>query len=355
MKTFQEWCIENDRMDLLDLWDDKNEIIPNEIGCNSHKSVFMKCPRGLHDSRLMTVYTIIVAKKRLCRKCNSFAQWGIDMYGSDFLDKFWDYEKNSNIDPLEIDYSSTKFVYLKCQENILHGSYKIRCNTFVSIYPNSGCPCCHIRGKNGKPILEDSMGHLYPQSVFLWGCKNDISVFEVTPYSHKKVWWKCENNRHEEYLRPVSEMIRCGFRCPSCVAESKCSMLQAKVSDFISNELGYSLKHEYDCSIAPLSPTMYNNIRLPYDNEVVELRLIIEVHGSQHYKKCSWHTLTAKRNGTTEEEELKKQQERDEYKMNYAIQHGFYYLVVPYYEEENDMYKQTILNKINEIRNTQNP
>lgn len=33
----------------------------------------------------------------------------------------------------------------------------------------------------------------------------------------------------------------------------------------------------------------------------------------------------------------------------------FYYLVVPYYEEENDVYRQTILNKINEIKNTQNP
>ena len=36
--------------------------------------------------------------------------------------------------------------------------------------------------------------------------------------------------------------------------------------------------------------------------------------------------------------------------MNYAIQHGFYYLAIPYYEEENDIYKQTILNKINDIK-----
>ena len=52
---------------------------------------------------------------------------------------------------------------------------------------------------------------------------------------------------------------------------------------------------------------------------------------------------------------LKKQQERDMYKMNYALRHGFYYLIVPYYDEENDVYKKTILNKINEIKNTQNP
>lgn len=355
MKTFKTWCIENNRADLIDLWDAKNEFGPDEIGYSSHKSVWIKCPRGLHESRLMMMYTVIAAKKSLCRKCNSFAQWGVDMYGNDFLNKFWDYEKNCNIDPWGIDYSSRQYVYLKCQENNIHKSYQIRCNTFVSAYPNSGCPYCNVRGKNGKPIIEDSIGYLYSQSVHLWGDKNNTSPFDVTPYSHKKVWWKCENDRHDEYQRPVSEMVRLGFRCPSCVVENTCSILQSKVSDFITNELGYSVKHEYECSIAPLSPTLYNNIKLPYDNEIVELKLIIEVHGSQHYKPCSWHTLTAKRNGTSADEEFKKQQERDEYKMDYAVQHGFYYLVIPYYEEVDNIYKQTILNKINEIKNTQNP
>lgn len=355
MKTFKDWCIENQRTELLDLWDEKNEIEPDKIGCGSKKKVWIKCARGLHESRLISVYVITQIKKSLCRKCNSFAQWGIDTYGSDFLDRFWDYEKNKNINPWEIGHSSRQHVYILCQSNLLHGSYSIMCNTFVNAYPNSGCPYCHVRGKNGKPILEDSVGYLYPQSVFLWGDNNELSPFEVTPYSHQKVWWKCENDRHDEYKRPVSETVTLNFRCPACVAENNCSMLQSKVSDFISNELGYSLKHEYNCSIVPLSPTMYHNTKLPYDNEVVELKLIIEVHGSQHYKVCSWHILTAKRNGTSPKEEFKKQQERDLYKMNYAIQHGFYYLVVPYYEEENDIYKQTILNKINEIKNTQNP
>lgn len=353
-KTFEEWCVENNRTELLDLWDERNDILPNQISYGSKKKVFIKCARGLHESRLIEVYRITIAKKSICRKCNSFAQWGIDMYGRNFLDLYWDDEQNS-IDPWDIDYSSVKYVYLKCIANNLHGSYRIKCNTFTSNYPNTGCPYCHIRGKNSKPVLEDSIGYLYPQSVGLWGDKNEISVFDVTPFSHKIVWWKCENDRHEEYLRPVSEIIRCGFRCPSCVAENNVSMLQMKVTDFVTNDLHYNLKHEYDCSIAPLSPTMYKNTKLPYDNEIPELKLIIEVHGSQHYKPCSWHTLTAKRNGTSMEEEFAKQQERDKYKKDYAISHGFYYLAIPYYEEKDDLYKQSILNKINDIKNTQNP
>ena len=262
IKTFDEWCVENDRTELLDLWDERNDILPNQISYGSKKKVLIKCEKGLHESRWIEVYRIPIDKKGICRKCNSFAQWGIDTYGDSFLDLYWDYDKNIDIDPWSIDYSSRVYVYLKCVNSRFHESYRIRCNTFVSSYPNNGCPCCHIRGKNGKPVPKDSIGYLYSQSVVLWGDKNDISAFDVTPFSHKKVWWKCEHNRHEEYLRPVSEMIRCGFRCPSCVAENNASMLQMKVADFINNELHYNLKHEDDCSIDPLSPTMYKNTKL---------------------------------------------------------------------------------------------
>lgn len=346
-KDLQEWCIENNKEDLLLLWDDSN-VPPNKIGCYSHKKCLIKCPRGIHDSREMQVYTFISTKKSTCKFCNSFAQHGIDTYGENFLYNFWDYELNTDINPWKISYSSRKQAYIKCS-NELHGSYKIMCNTFSNAFPNNGCPLCHIRGKRSKPVKTESLGYLYPKSNELWG-NNDLTPFDVTPYSHKEFWCKCNNGVHDDYMRKVSEMVRLDFRCPSCMADMSCSMLQNKVSNFIHNTLGYTIKHEYDCSIIPLSPTLYNNVKLPYDNEVVELKLIIEVHGSQHYKKSSWHTLTAKRNGTTPEIELQKQQERDKYKKIYAINHGYEYLEIPYYEEDEDRYKQIIMDKINDIK-----
>lgn len=324
------------------------------ISYGSKKKVWIKCKRELHPSRLISVYEITKRQKCLCKQCNSFAQHCIDLYGDDFLDKYWDYQLNIAIDPWQVDHSSKKKVYIKCQCNDLHGSYLIDCNTFTSHFPNTGCPFCNVRGKNGRPIAQDSLGTIYGKSIHLWSDKNTSSPFEVTPSSHKQVWWKCENHLHDDYNRTISETVRYDFRCPTCVSESSCSVLQSKVASFIEKDLGYKIKHEYDCSIAPINPSGYNNIKMPYDNEVVDLKLIIEVHGKQHYSPCSWHTLTAKRNGTSMMDEFKKQQERDEYKKKYAIAKGYHYLAIPYYDEENDLYKQTILNKINEIYRIRN-
>ena len=353
-KTFKKWCEENNRNDLLELWDENNTTSPDEISYGSKKEILFQCKRKLHESRLISPERATKMKKCICRKCNSFAQWGIDHYGEKFLEEYWDYELNNNIDPWEIDYSSSKKVYIKCNKNLLHKSYLISCNTFITCFPSSGCPYCNVRGKCGHPIKEESLGVLYPRSAEFWSDKNDITIFDVTSSSHKSMWWKCDNGKHEDYERTISETVRYDFRCPYCVSEHICSSLESKVSNFIEHELGYNIKHELDCSIAPINPSGYNNIKMPYDNEIPELKLIIEVHGKQHYTQCSWHTSTAKRNNTSPQEELEKQKARDLYKKDYAINHGYYYLEIPYYEEDNDLYKQTILNKINEIYRTCN-
>lgn len=354
IKTFKQWCEENNRNKLLELWDENNLISPDEISYGSKKEILFKCGKKLHESRSISLDRVINTKKCLCKKCNSLAQWGIDHYGDNFLKEYWDYNLNNNIDPWELSYSSTKKVYIKCNKNILHKSYLISCNTFTTCFPSSGCPYCNVRGESGRPIKEESLGMLYPQSIEFWSDKNNMTVFDVTPHSHKVVWWKCADGKHEDYKRVISEEIRYDFRCPSCVSENTCSSLETKISQFIEHELGYNIKHELDCSIAPINPNGYNNIRMPYDNEVPELKLIIEVHGKQHYYQCSWHTATAKRNNTSPQEELEKQQYRDLYKKDYAINNGYYYLAIPYYEEENDLYKTTILNKIDEIYRTCN-
>lgn len=42
--SFYEWCIQNNRNDLLDRWDyDLNNVIPSEILHSSNKSYYFKC------------------------------------------------------------------------------------------------------------------------------------------------------------------------------------------------------------------------------------------------------------------------------------------------------------------------
>ena len=86
-----------------------------------------------------------------------------------------------------------------------------------------------------------------------------------------------------------------------------------------------------------------------FDNEIKELKLIIEVHGAQHYKTCTWDKKIAKHNNTTQEEVFKKRQFYDEYKKIFALSNGYFYLVVPYWSEKDESYKNIIYDKINQI------
>lgn len=331
------------------MWDENNSLKPDEISISSSKRVLIKCSRQLHTSREISINSIKLNQKGICLECGSFAQFIVDKYGNEGLSKYWDYEKNINLDPWKIRRSSGKKVYLKCFKNPEHKSYLISCNAFTYAYPNSGCPLCNVRGKYGVPAISDSLGALIPQSLEFWSSKNNYTPYYVTPKSHKKAWWICEEGFHDDYLRTISETLRYDFRCPVCQSYKRSSFLQTKVYSFLTQELGYTVNTEYNCSIIPPSLSNYRNSKLPFDNEVVELKLIIEVNGKQHYDPCSWHLLTAKRRNTTKEIEFELQQKRDKFKEEYALQNGYHYLVVPYYMENKDTYKQIIIEKINQI------
>ena len=50
------------------------------------------------------------------KKCNSFAYWGIDNICDDFLEKYWDYERNT-VDPWNVAYGSNKKVWINHSKN----------------------------------------------------------------------------------------------------------------------------------------------------------------------------------------------------------------------------------------------
>lgn len=48
-ESFYDWCINNNRVDFLNLWDyDLNNKNPNEIAKSTHKFYYFKCPNGIH-------------------------------------------------------------------------------------------------------------------------------------------------------------------------------------------------------------------------------------------------------------------------------------------------------------------
>lgn len=281
--SFHRWCIVNDRHDLLERWDyDLNQIDPRDAARTSLSLYYFKCPRGLHEStpyklNNLTKYSYGTAK---CLTCNSFAQWGIDNIDKDFLNKYWDYDKNININPWTIPYCarSTTVIYIKCQYDDSHESYKTFPSHFVS-----------------------------------------------------------------------------GSRCPECCRVRTESYLQESVRLYLEDAYNYPLTHEYNCSIVA-----YNSISkhyMPYDNDVNigNSHLIIECHGKQHYEITQLTRMYAKREGISNEDALKHQQWRDQYKKEYVLSFNeYYYLALSYKVIKDGTFKQLIDNAIHKILTLQN-
>ena len=280
---------------------------------------------------------------RIVTKENSFKQFLLDQFGENALEMYWS-EKNT-VDPTTLTKCSGKKVYMICQTNRNH-HYLIRCSDFVY---GTRCGMC-----TGKQVpTGESFGDLYPQYLSLWSDKNTKTPFEYTKSSHSDIWWKCENGKHEDYLRSINSSTKYDCRCPECMNEQESSMLQSGINEYL-RELGYTVLHERECNLYPKNPKTKNN--LPYDNEVVELKLIIEAMGKQHYYASNgFNVLHAKNKGITVEEEFEYSKWKDEFKKEYALSHGYDYLAIPYTTFTGEKYKTLIDNKITEILGSSAP
>lgn len=180
--SFEHWCIKNNRQDLLDRWDyDLNDSIPEETARTSPQYYYFKCPRGLHKSTSyklnnLTKYSYSTAK---CSFCNSFAQWGIDNLGDDFLEKYWDYDKNIGLDPWSIPFRArpTSSFYIKCQYNSNHESYKTFPDHFVG---GARCPEC-ARTKT-ESFLEEQV-RKYLQNNYDYDLKHEYNC-SIVDYNY---------------------------------------------------------------------------------------------------------------------------------------------------------------------------
>jgi galactitol-specific phosphotransferase system IIB component len=273
---------------------------------------------------------------------NSFAHYLINLYGDNALEKYWDYEKNKNTDPWQISYGNKKQVYIKCQEKDYHGSYPVKCDNFIK---GNRCPYCSNR--HGKVHPLDSLGTLYPEVLEIWSDKNKKSPYEYSPNSTKEILWGCSAKKHENYYRSIRKSLACDFRCPECVQERDESFLQEKVRLYLES-LKCIILHEYDCNLKCINPK--TGRCLPYDNEVEKLKLVIEVHGSQHYYLNEWHRKIAIRNNTTPEYEFHYQKLKDRYKRIYAKLHGYFYLEIPYTaDDKKETWRELIDEKVKNI------
>lgn len=345
-KSFGYFLIKNFGDDAIEkYWSDKNEKSPFDYRAGGGFKVWIKCQNhAYHDDYQIACYNFVNGKRcpwcsgKLVHPLDSFAQYNIDRLGKDFIERYWC--EDNEVNPWEFrPFSNKTMVKIQCQHKSYH-QYFVSAADFSS---GIDCPLCNK--KRVHPI--DSLGGTRPELIPLWSDKNEKSIFECREYSHEKMYWKCGAGKHDDYIRAISDVTSKGFdTCPKCAAENNMSHYQELVEAYLET-LPYGVNHEGDCTICPINPR--TNYPLRYDNEVCDIdghNLIIEVHGIQHYKESGFHILGSKHSGRTVQEEYEYQIWKDNYKEQYAIDNGYRYLAIPYYDVDNGNYIDIINQQI---------
>lgn len=271
---------------------------------------------------------------RLKTNNNSFEDFCLENGFENILNR-WDYDKN-DLNPSEVSRTSSRFFWFLC-ENGFHESEKKNLSNFTMRKMEGFMSC----------VMCNSLGHVYPQSLDIWSDKNEKTPFDYSRSNGYRAWWRCPEGIHKDYNRKINIAEHCEFRCPKCVEERDESFLQEKVRKYLSER--FTVLNEHLCTIRCYNPK--TGYLLRYDNEVKELRLLIEVNGKQHYTSDFYRTFS---NLTLEEAEnsLEYQKWKDQYKREFALNSGYFYLEIPYFlDDEQESYKQVIDDKINDILN----
>lgn len=344
--NFKQWCLNNDKIDWILNWDESNTLPPEELSTRESYLATFNTPHGIGQMHRV-IATITHQNLDYQEEYDkTFASFLYEKFSEGWVQKW---SENNNVSPFDIRKKSNTEILLKCEK---HGEWITTPKKFNM--QKTECPKCakEIRGEinhvnkfktrkkqntqymiPNNPLLED-----FPHVVNFWSDNNIYSPEEYYTGSNAIVWFKCDNNKHEDYTRRVCEATMSNFACPRCQREQSWSRLQKKVYNYISDN--YKILNERDCTFTAKNPL--TGYPLPYDNEIVELKLLIEVQGIQHYRDYKDSSQMDSTKGNT-------RKFRDEAKKKQAIENGYFYLEIPFYAEYKDEWKKLIDDKIHFI------
>jgi len=193
----------------------KNETLtPFDVLPHINKKVFWLCPdcNESYDAQInsrtnMNSGCPFCAGKKVC-------SWNCLATLNQEVAAMWHPTLNKNLTPFNVTCGSGKKVYWLCP--ICNKDYYMAISN--KTYKNAGCPYC----SGQKVCLENCLATLRPDIAKEWDYKenNELTPFDVTCGSGKKVCWLCLNC-NKNYEMRVADKVN-GSECSYCSGRKVC-------------------------------------------------------------------------------------------------------------------------------------
>jgi cytochrome c-type biogenesis protein CcmH/NrfF/very-short-patch-repair endonuclease len=185
-------------------------LTPFELSPRSSKTVWWKCTEGDdHEWKTRVAHRnngigCPICSNRKIVKSNSLATL------NSHLAKEWHPTRNDNLRPYDVGPGSSRKVWWKCPKGEDH-EWK---TTVVHRNNGKGCPIC----SGHKVAISTSIAILNPHLAKEWHPtrNGDLSPYDVSPGSSKKVWWKCPKGGDHEWKAMINNRTK-GSGCAVCV------------------------------------------------------------------------------------------------------------------------------------------
>lgn len=190
--------------------------------------------------------------------------------------KFWDYDKNSEIDPFKISRGSEKYkVNWKCP--VCEFEWSTTPNQMT--YKNRGCPECTKKKTHKeasiKAAIKNNLEEKFPEIAAEFSERNEMDVKLVSAGSGIEYIWKCSKCGHE-YLATPNSRTSIGRGC------SKCQKIRSVPQAIVNKAINKFFKTEYN------TKKVIDNLEL--DIYIPELNTAIEYDGRVWHGNAKYNT-----------------------------------------------------------------
>lgn len=184
------------------------KLKPSTVMPRSEKNVWWRCKKG-HEFQKKISHRIRRNKIVSCQYCAG-SKASIDNnldITHPHLAKQWHHIKNKAIKPKNITIHSTKSVWWLCEQG-----HEWEQSIDSRVASNKICPHCYGHSTSEKYNLNI----LFPDIASQWHPTKNGKLISMSfsPFSHKKVWWKCLNNH--EWQVSICSRTRNNTGCPYC-------------------------------------------------------------------------------------------------------------------------------------------